>query len=158
VTLFDSIQTQIESFQQGFSTVFPLDDILLFSPSELDVLINGTEEIWTEESNFLFLKTNKQPFIAIFFSSFLLFFFSSFLLTLVLRESIKADHGFTLDSPTIHNLIQIMIGFTPSQQKDFLKFVTGSPRLPIGGSFSFPFPFLFKLSTTKIINIIYYYL
>jgi len=100
VSLFDSIRPQVESFQQGFSTVFSLDDILFFSPSELDILINGTEEIWSEE---------------------------------MLRESIKADHGYTIDSPAIQKLIQIMVGFTPSQQKDFLKFVTGSPRLPIGG-------------------------
>ena len=48
-------------------------------------------------------------------------------------DSIKADHGFNMDSKSVRNLLQTMSELTPSQRRDFLQFVTGSPKLPIGG-------------------------
>ena len=48
-------------------------------------------------------------------------------------DSIKADHGFNMDSKSVRNLLQTMSEFSPSQRRDFLQFVTGSPKLPIGG-------------------------
>jgi E3 ubiquitin-protein ligase TRIP12 len=53
-------------------------------------------------------------------------------------DSIKADHGFNLDSPSVRNLLQTMSEFTPQQRRDFLQFITGSPKLPIGGSYPTP--------------------
>ena len=50
-----------------------------------------------------------------------------------LMETIKADHGFNMDSKSVKNLLQTMSELTPSQRRDFLQFVTGSPKLPIGG-------------------------
>ncbi|KAF2825511.1 hypothetical protein CC86DRAFT_467925 [Ophiobolus disseminans] len=50
-----------------------------------------------------------------------------------LMDSIKADHGFNLDSASVRNLLQTMSEFTPQQRRDFLQFITGSPKLPIGG-------------------------
>ncbi|KAK7534997.1 thyroid hormone receptor interactor 12 [Phyllosticta citribraziliensis] len=50
-----------------------------------------------------------------------------------LMDSVKADHGYTLDSKSVRNLLQVMSEFTPSQRREFLQFVTGSPKLPIGG-------------------------
>ncbi|KAL1966277.1 hypothetical protein VTN77DRAFT_4630 [Rasamsonia byssochlamydoides] len=50
-----------------------------------------------------------------------------------LMDSIKADHGFNMDSKSVRNLLQTMSEFTPQQRRDFLQFVTGSPKLPIGG-------------------------
>ncbi|KAH7032398.1 thyroid hormone receptor interactor 12 [Macrophomina phaseolina] len=50
-----------------------------------------------------------------------------------LMDSIKADHGYNLDSKSVRNLLQVMSELTPSQRRDFLQFVTGSPKLPIGG-------------------------
>lgn len=50
-----------------------------------------------------------------------------------LMDSIKADHGFNMDSKSIKNLLQTMSELKPSQRRDFLQFVTGSPKLPIGG-------------------------
>eukprot|EP01018_Ginkgo_biloba_P013294 Gb_21912 [translate_table: standard] len=40
---------------------------------------------------------------------------------------------FTRDDTTIVNLFEAMVKFTPEEQRKFLQFVTGSPRLPIGG-------------------------
>ncbi|KAI0433716.1 HECT-domain-containing protein [Xylaria sp. FL1042] len=50
-----------------------------------------------------------------------------------LTDSIKADHGFNMDSKSVKNLLQTMSELTPAQRRDFLQFTTGSPKLPIGG-------------------------
>ncbi|KAF2223762.1 ubiquitin-protein ligase Ufd4 [Elsinoe ampelina] len=50
-----------------------------------------------------------------------------------LMDSIKADHGFNLDSASIRNLLQTLSEYTATERRDFLQFVTGSPKLPIGG-------------------------
>ncbi|KAF1912152.1 hypothetical protein BDU57DRAFT_80502 [Ampelomyces quisqualis] len=50
-----------------------------------------------------------------------------------LMDSIKADHGYNLDSKSVRNLLQTMSEFTDQQRRDFLQFITGSPKLPIGG-------------------------
>ncbi|KAK4237996.1 hypothetical protein C8A03DRAFT_34001 [Achaetomium macrosporum] len=50
-----------------------------------------------------------------------------------LMDSVKADHGYNMDSKTVKNLLQAMSEFTPAQRRDFLQFTTGSPKLPIGG-------------------------
>ena len=50
-----------------------------------------------------------------------------------LMDSVKADHGFNMDSKSVKNLLQTMSELTPAQRRDFLQFVTGSPKLPIGG-------------------------
>ncbi|KAL4864632.1 hypothetical protein BDV12DRAFT_9870 [Aspergillus spectabilis] len=50
-----------------------------------------------------------------------------------LMDSIKADHGFNMDSRSVRNLLQTMSELDPQQRRDFLQFVTGSPKLPIGG-------------------------
>ena len=48
-------------------------------------------------------------------------------------DSIKADHGFNLDSKSVKNLLQTMSELTGLERRDFLQFTTGSPKLPIGG-------------------------
>eukprot|EP00252_Welwitschia_mirabilis_P001954 TRINITY_DN11917_c0_g1_i1.p1 TRINITY_DN11917_c0_g1~~TRINITY_DN11917_c0_g1_i1.p1 ORF type:complete len:1272 (-),score=268.49 TRINITY_DN11917_c0_g1_i1:159-3632(-) len=50
-----------------------------------------------------------------------------------LSEHMKFDHGYTVGSPHITNLLEIMGEFNPLQQRAFMQFVTGSPRLPPGG-------------------------
>ncbi|KAK7207962.1 HECT-domain-containing protein [Myxozyma melibiosi] len=50
-----------------------------------------------------------------------------------LCDSVKADHGFTMSSKTVQNLLEIMAEFTVDERRAFLQFVTGSPNLPIGG-------------------------
>lgn len=56
-----------------------------------------------------------------------------------LMDSIKADHGFNMDSQSVRNLLQTMSQLDEQQRRDFLQFVTGSPKLPIGGTICFPF-------------------
>jgi E3 ubiquitin-protein ligase TRIP12 len=53
-----------------------------------------------------------------------------------LLDSIKADHGYNLDSKSVRNLLQVMSELSPQKKRVFLLFVTGSPKLPIGGMFN----------------------
>lgn len=50
-----------------------------------------------------------------------------------LSEAVHADHGFDQRSKTFMNLLEVMSEFDESQRRQFLSFVTGSPKLPIGG-------------------------
>jgi E3 ubiquitin-protein ligase TRIP12 len=50
-----------------------------------------------------------------------------------LNEAIKADHGFNVESRAIHDLIDIMSEYDVPTRRAFLQFITGSPKLPIGG-------------------------
>ncbi|CAN4116979.1 unnamed protein product [Withania somnifera] len=50
-----------------------------------------------------------------------------------LLDHIKFDHGYTANSPPVINLLEIMKEFDSKQQRAFLQFVTGAPRLPPGG-------------------------
>lgn len=49
-------------------------------------------------------------------------------------DSVKADHGYNMDSKSVKNLLQTMSEMTPTQRREFLQFTTGSPKLPIGGT------------------------
>ncbi|KAG8770191.1 Ubiquitin fusion degradation protein 4 [Ceratobasidium sp. 428] len=50
-----------------------------------------------------------------------------------LTEALKADHGFNVDSLAIRDLITIMSSYDEPARRAFLQFITGSPKLPIGG-------------------------
>ena len=53
--------------------------------------------------------------------------------SVALNEAIKADHGFNVESRTIRNLVEIMSEFEAPTRRHYLQFLTGSPKLPIGG-------------------------
>lgn len=50
-----------------------------------------------------------------------------------LSDSCKPDHGFTQESRSIKFLYEIMASYSREEQRQFLQFVTGCPRLPVGG-------------------------
>ncbi|KAI3838927.1 hypothetical protein MKX03_002703 [Papaver bracteatum] len=50
-----------------------------------------------------------------------------------LLDHIKFDHGYTVTSPPIIYLLEIMKDMQRDQQQAFIQFVTGAPRLPHGG-------------------------
>lgn len=50
-----------------------------------------------------------------------------------LSEALKADHGFNVESRAIRNLLEIMSEFDAPSRREYLQFITGSPKLPIGG-------------------------
>jgi E3 ubiquitin-protein ligase TRIP12 len=49
-TLGSGISRQVKAFQDGFSTIIPINDIKIFSPEELGLLIGNTDEDWSRES------------------------------------------------------------------------------------------------------------
>lgn len=52
-----------------------------------------------------------------------------------LLDAIKADHGYNMESKAIKYMIEIMTEFDADERREFLQFITGSPKLPIGGMF-----------------------
>ncbi|PIL24628.1 transporter [Ganoderma sinense ZZ0214-1] len=50
-----------------------------------------------------------------------------------LSEALKADHGFNVESRAIRDLIEIMADYDAPTRRSYLQFITGSPKLPIGG-------------------------
>mmetsp|Transcript_11522 Transcript_11522/g.28178 ORF Transcript_11522/g.28178 Transcript_11522/m.28178 type:complete len:2013 (-) Transcript_11522:941-6979(-) len=50
-----------------------------------------------------------------------------------LGEAIKFDHGYTVSSPVGRALLEVLAELEPTDQRRFLRFVTGCPRLPPGG-------------------------
>lgn len=51
----------------------------------------------------------------------------------MLLESILPAHGYNKDSRTFQNLVDVLANFDLHNRQLFLKFCTGSPRLPLGG-------------------------
>ena len=51
----------------------------------------------------------------------------------VLKQCICPSHGFTEHSKTFVNLLNVLAKLSQENRKKFLEFVTGFPRLPIGG-------------------------
>lgn len=118
MTLGSGVQRQVDAFRAGFSQVFPYTALKAFTPSELVMLFGRVEEDWSIESRF-HVENHFGIMLKIF---------------LALLDSVKADHGFNMDSKSVQNLLQVMSGLTLQQRRDFLQFVTGSPKLPIGGN------------------------
>ncbi|KAK6464352.1 ubiquitin--protein ligase [Scheffersomyces coipomensis] len=99
-TLYTGIIHQTKAFMEGFSKVFPIDSLILFSPNELVGLFGNAEEDWSLDT---------------------------------LTSAVNANHGYTKESESIKSLISILVSFTDNQRRAFLQFLTGSPKLPIGG-------------------------
>lgn len=53
-----------------------------------------------------------------------------------LTEACRCDHGYTPQSRTIRHLFEVMSEFDEEERRLFVKFVTGSPRLPVGGEYA----------------------
>lgn len=51
----------------------------------------------------------------------------------MLTECCRTDHGFTQESIAIKYFYDILSTYNREEQRLFLQFVTGSPRLPTGG-------------------------
>ncbi|OTF76322.1 E3 ubiquitin-protein ligase TRIP12-like protein [Euroglyphus maynei] len=72
----------------------------------------------------------------------------------MLMESCKIDHGFTPESRAIKFLFEILSSYNHEEQRKFLQFLTGFPRLPIGGFKSLNPPFtIVKKNPTESDNL-----
>ncbi|CAO1638599.1 unnamed protein product [Sympodiomycopsis kandeliae] len=50
-----------------------------------------------------------------------------------LHAAIKPDHGYNSESQAFQDLLAIMASFNLAERREFLQWLTGSPKLPIGG-------------------------
>lgn len=50
-----------------------------------------------------------------------------------LQQFINPAHGYTVSSPVFHNFLITLTEMNLLEQRKFLQFITGSPRLPVGG-------------------------
>lgn len=50
-----------------------------------------------------------------------------------LLRALVPDHGFSSESAQLHDLVAIMAGFDTKDRRAFLQWLTGAPRLPLGG-------------------------
>lgn len=50
-----------------------------------------------------------------------------------LQENVELSNGYTIDSPQIQMLFEVIVEMPVKQRQLFFKFITGSERLPLGG-------------------------
>lgn len=88
----------------GFDSVFPIQRLRMFYPEEL-------ENVFCGSVNSSYQRWDVK----------------------MLQDSCRTDHGFNQESQAIQFLYDILSTYTREEQRLFLQFVTGSPRLPTGG-------------------------
>ena len=98
--------------------MFPITDLQAFTADELAMLFGNADEDWSVESKY------KQFYMAV---------YDYLRRPAALSESLKADHGFHVESRAIRDLIEIMSEYDGPSRRSYLQFITGSPKLPIGG-------------------------
>jgi E3 ubiquitin-protein ligase TRIP12 len=100
-TLVEGVSKQFEAFREGFETVFPLSQLSVFYPEELEKLFCGNNnDQWDSK---------------------------------MLSDCCHPDHGYNHESRVIKFLYEVLSSYSAEEQRKFLQFVTGSPRLPVGG-------------------------
>jgi len=97
------VECLIQSFKEGFTKFFPIENLKCFAPEELDAVVCGVSEAkyWAKA------ELSTMPF--------------------------ELANGFNSKSTAILLLIDILAELSHENQRKFLTFLTGSPRLPIGG-------------------------
>ncbi|XP_069701943.1 E3 ubiquitin-protein ligase TRIP12 isoform X2 [Periplaneta americana] len=105
--LMEGVSRQMEAFREGFETVFPLSQLQMFYPEELEAVFCGGGVATGGSGSGWDVKT--------------------------LMECCRPDHGYTPDSRAIRFLFEILSLYDREEQRQFVQFVTGSPRLPVGG-------------------------
>lgn len=103
--LYEGVFRQMEAFREGFESVFPPSQLRLFFPEELEAVFCGHAQTGGQWD----VKT--------------------------LAECCRTDHGYTPDSRAIRFLFEVMSKYNSEEQRQFIQFVTGSPRLPVGGRY-----------------------
>lgn len=102
--LIGGVRTEMEAVRRGFQLVINKESLRIFSSDEMELLFCGSAD--NDEKIW-----SKQA----------------------LQHSIRPDHGYTYESEQIKWLIEMICECPREKRRRFLQFVTGSPRLPIGG-------------------------
>lgn len=101
--LVTSIEKQLTAFKKGFNRIANIEYLKILKSNEIELIVCGNNDDDKEW-------TVKN-----------------------LKENIIPAHGFYETSNTYLNLINYMASLTKEDRRQFLTFVTGSPRLPLGG-------------------------
>ncbi|XP_062558407.1 E3 ubiquitin-protein ligase TRIP12 [Armigeres subalbatus] len=104
--LVEGVSRQFEALREGFDSVFPVNRLRMFYPEELENVFCGSG---------LNAASHQRWDVR------------------MLAECCRTDHGFTQDSQAIQYFYEILSTYNREEQRLFLQFVTGSPRLPTGG-------------------------
>lgn len=106
--LVEGVSRQMESLREGFESVFPIQNLRMFHPEELESVFCGSPRDSIAGWD---VKT--------------------------LMECCRPDHGYTADSRAIQFLFEVLSSYDREEQRMFVQFLTGSPRLPVGGNANF---------------------
>ncbi|CAM9135577.1 unnamed protein product [Chrysoparadoxa australica] len=102
--LVDAIKPQLGQLIAGLSSVMKLEGLCLFTPQELQELLSGAGQ---GDSTYWTREA--------------------------ISNSVVCRHGYSKSSPQVLYLLETMTELTLPQRRDFLSFLTGTPRLPVGG-------------------------
>lgn len=102
--LYEGVSRQMESLREGFESVFPLQNLRIFQPEELECVFCGSPKDYVSGWD---VRT--------------------------LMECCRPDHGYNADSRAIQFLFEVLSSYDGQEQRLFVQFLTGSPRLPVGG-------------------------
>jgi E3 ubiquitin-protein ligase TRIP12 len=103
--LNEGVRMEMEAVRRGFDVIVDRQQMKIFTSDEMEELFCGCSENGAEK---IWAKN-------------------------ALQQAIRPDHGYTHDSPQIGWLIDMLHGYPKEKRRQFLQFVTGSPRLPVGG-------------------------
>uniref|UniRef100_A0A1I7SMU8 E3 ubiquitin-protein ligase n=1 Tax=Bursaphelenchus xylophilus TaxID=6326 RepID=A0A1I7SMU8_BURXY len=103
--LVEGVRLPMESLRKGFQQVINVEHLSIFEAKEMESLFCGSSD---KESESMWSKS-------------------------LLHQCIRPDHGYTHDSPQIIWLVEMLESYDREKRRKFLQFVTGSPRLPVGG-------------------------
>ena len=102
--LRDGVHRQLEAFREAFGSVIKVEHLQLFRAEELDAVFCGHGDHLVEGWDVQTLKDTCHP-----------------------------DHGFNVDSKAIQWLFTLLSKYNAEERRNFVQFVTGSPKLPVGG-------------------------
>ncbi|CAJ0947087.1 unnamed protein product, partial [Mesorhabditis belari] len=99
-----TIREPLEAIVHGLNSAFPREHLECFLPDEFEALFCGAGGADAE-----------------------------YWISERITEALKFDLGYSRESATVKNFVQMLTEFPPAKRQRFLQFVTGSPRLPHGG-------------------------
>jgi len=107
-TFHETVKLQVSAFKKGFNSIFPISSLAPFchsssDGSDLEQIVCGSASKDADWTQESLLK------------------------------HIEPDHGYTRKSPQYLQFLRYISNIEPNNRPMFLKFLTGSKRLPIGG-------------------------
>ncbi|GMT32611.1 hypothetical protein PFISCL1PPCAC_23908, partial [Pristionchus fissidentatus] len=103
--LREGVAREMEAVRRGFCSIIDSTHLAIFTADELDQLLCGCPD-----------DAGDKVWGAA-----------------AITAAIKPDHGYAHDSDQIKWLVKMLSGFNRDEQRRFIQFCTGSPRLPVGG-------------------------